>query len=189
MTDDGQQLMTIPIYVTAMIFVVVTSIYADRMKSRAPFVIYPYALCGISFIILMALPKDKWPGARYTVLFPVAVGLYTPLCAVVAWNANNLSGSWKRAIGMGLQITLGNLGGAVGSNIYLSREAPQYWTGYTVSLVILVAAVMSGILLRIFLRQSNAKRELMTEDEVYAKYSAEDLADMGDKSPLYRYTL
>lgn len=61
----------------------------------------------------MALPKKKWPGARYGMLFIVASGLYPPLCGIVAWNANNLAGSWKRSIGMALQITIGNLGGAV----------------------------------------------------------------------------
>lgn len=137
----------------------------------------------------MALPKDRWPGARYAMLFFVAVGLYTPLCAVVAWNANNLAGSWKRAIGMGLQITIGNLGGAVGSNIYLKREAPQYWTGYSVSLVVLIAAIASGVLLRIFLARNNRKREALTQDEIESKYSEEDLVGMGDKSPLFRYTL
>jgi phosphotransferase system glucose/maltose/N-acetylglucosamine-specific IIC component len=137
----------------------------------------------------MALPKDRWPGARYGILFPVAVGLYTPLCAVVAWNANNLAGSWKRAIGMALQITIGNLGGAVGSNIYLKREAPNYWTGYTVSLVILVAAIVSGILLRVFLRRINVKREGLTEGEVRSMHSQQELDEMGDTSPLFRYTL
>lgn len=34
----------------------------------------------------MALPKEKWPGARYAMLFVVAAGLYPPLCGVVAWN-------------------------------------------------------------------------------------------------------
>jgi hypothetical protein len=181
--------MTIPIYVTACLFVITTALWADKLKQRAPFVIYPYSLCAIGFIILMALPKDKWPGARYGILFPIAVGLYTPLCVVVAWNANNLAGSWKRAIGMGLQITLGNLGGAVGSNIYLKRESPNYWTGYTVSLVILVAAIISGVLLRIFLRRVNISRERVSQDEVNAMHTVQELAEMGDKSPLFRYTL
>lgn len=90
---------------------------------------------------------------------------------------------------MGLQITIGNLGGAVGSNIYLKREAPNYWTGYTVSLVILIAAVLSGVLLRIFLRRNNAQREGITKEEVESIYTPEQLDEMGDKSPLFRYTL
>lgn len=188
-SDSEAQLLTIPIYALALIVVLVCSVWSDKAKKRSPFIIYPYLICAIGFIILMALPKDRWPGARYGMLFIVAAGLYTPLCSIVTWNANNLAGSWKRAIGMALQITIGNLGGAVGSNIYLAREAPYYWTGFGVSLAILVASIMSGIALKILLARSNKKRAGMSEGEVYAKYTRQELSDMGDKSPLYRYTL
>ena len=173
----------------------------------------------------MVLPKDRWPGARYGMLFIIASGLYPSLCGIVAWNAHNLAGSWKRAIGMALQITIGNLGGAgesfpklrpaslrtleqrlsspglldcpvhcsdktlVGSNIYIKSEAPNYWTGYGVSLAVLVAAIVSGIVLRIGLNRINKKREKLTEEEVRSMYSADQLAEMGNQSPLFRCTL
>lgn len=142
-----------------------------------------------AFVILMALPKDRWPGARYGVLFAIAGGLYPSLCGVVTWNANNLAGSWKRAIGMALQITIGNLGGAVGSNIYLKRETPHYWTGYGVSLAVLIAAIISGFVLRFSLKKINAKRDRLTAEAIWAMYSAEQLAEVGDQSPFFRYTL
>jgi hypothetical protein len=90
-------------------------------------------------------------------LFIVAIGLYPSLCGVVAWNADNLAGSWKRTIGIAFQITMGNLGGAVGSNIYLRREAPYYWTGYGVSLAVLALAIARGIGLRFDLDRINEK--------------------------------
>lgn len=122
-------------------------------------------------------------------LFGIAAGLYPSLCTTVIWNANNLSGSWKRAIGMALQTTIGNLGGAIGSNIYLKREAPRYWTGYGVSFAILVLAITSAIILRVLLGRINKKRDLMSEEEVRQKYTDEQLADLGDQSPFFRYTL
>jgi hypothetical protein len=33
----------------------------------------------------------------------------------------------------------------------------------------------------------NAKRDALTEAEIYDKYSVDELQDMGDLSPLYRY--
>lgn len=121
-------------------------------------------------------------------LFGIAAGLYPSLCTSVAWNANNLSGSWKRAIGMALQTTLGNLGGAIGSNIYLAREAPHYWTGYGVSFAVLVSAVIAAIVLKLLLARINKKRDMMSEEEVHRLYTDEQLTDMGDESPLFRYT-
>jgi hypothetical protein len=56
-------------------------------------------------------------------------------------------------------------------------------------LVILVAAIISGILLRVFLRRINVKRESLTEEEVRSMHSQQELDEMGDTSPLFRYTL
>ena len=75
----------------------------------------------------------------------------------------------------------------VGSNIFLSREAPRYPTGYGTSLAFLGAACVVTVILHVLLKRENARRDSMSEDEVRAKYSAEELADMGDKSPLFRY--
>jgi MFS family permease len=188
-TTSQAQLLTIPVYFVAMISVLVTAYYADKYKVRAPFAIYPFLACAVGFIILIALPKDKWSGARYGTLFLVGAGLFPPLCAAVAWNSNNLAPSWKRNIGVALQLTLANLGGMVGSNIYIAKEAPNYWTGYGVSLSVLVAAIVAAIVLRIYLKKENNKRDRMSLEEIHTKYTPEQLQDMGDKSPLFRYTL
>lgn len=42
---------------------------------------------------------------------------------------NNLSGQYKRAVGMALQIGIGNFGGAVASNVYRSQDEPRYLVG------------------------------------------------------------
>lgn len=109
-------------------------------------------------------------------------------CANVT-AANNLAGPCKRAIGIGFQLTLGNLGGAVGSNIYLQREAPYYWVGYGFSLAIIVAAVVSAVFLRLALSRINQKRDQMSREEVFARYTRAELSEMGGQSPLFRYTL
>lgn len=43
---------------------------------------------------------------------------------------NNLAPSWKRAVGMAFVNSGGNLGGLVGSNIFLESQAPTYPLGY-----------------------------------------------------------
>lgn len=103
--------------------------------------------------------------------------------------ANNLAGPWKRSVGMALMIAVGNLGGAAGTNIYLAREAPHYWTGYGVSLGVVVLSLAAAVLLRFRLGSINARREAMDLDDVRARYTEQELLDMGDESPLYRYTL
>ena len=86
-------------------------------------------------------------------------------------------------------ISVGNLGGAVGTNIYLAREAPLYWTGYGVSLAVVSLSLATTIFLRLKLKALNAVRDTMSWDEIHARYTEEELADMGDDSPLFRYTI
>jgi hypothetical protein len=103
--------------------------------------------------------------------------------------ANNLAGSWKRSIGMALQISIGGMGGAIGSNIYLSKEAPHYWTGYGVSLSVIAMAFFAAIFLRWKLNRINKKRDAMSLEEIHSKYTEQELKEMGDGSPLFRYIL
>lgn len=90
---------------------------------------------------------------------------------------------------MAIQISIGNLGGAIGSNIFLKREAPHYWTGYGFSLAIIVLGWASAIFLRFKLQSINKQRDQMTESEIMERYTEQELLDLGDKSPLFRYTL
>lgn len=89
---------------------------------------------------------------------------------------------------MAMVISIGNLGGAVGTNIYLAREAPHYWTGFGVSLGVVVAATIAAWVMKVKLERINAERDAMTEEEIRAKYTEEELADLGDESPFFRYT-
>ena len=90
---------------------------------------------------------------------------------------------------MALMISVGNLGGAVGTNIYLARESPYYWTGYGTSLAVIALSLSATIFLRFKFKQLNSQRDAMSLDEIYQRYTEEELQEMGDESPLFRYTI
>ena len=83
---------------------------------------------------------------------------------------------------------LGNLGGTVGSNIYLDQQKPHYWLGFGFGLGISIAAVISTVVLKFEYQRLNRVRDAMgTEDEILARYSDDELMKLGDRSPLFRY--
>lgn len=86
-------------------------------------------------------------------------------------------------------IAVGNLGGAVGTNIYLAKEAPHYWTGYGTSLGVIVLSLTATLILRFQLKNINAARDAMSPEDIYSRYTDEELMDMGDDSPFFRYTI
>lgn len=115
--------------------------------------------------------------------------MYPPLVGLLAWSGNNLAPTWKRAVGMALLISLGNLGGAIGSNIFIEEQKPQYRLGYGFSLGICTAAIGAVLVLKFSWRRENKRRDGLDEGQVRQKYSSQELLELGDKSPLYRYVV
>lgn len=116
-------------------------------------------------------------------------GLYPILPGVNAWNIANTPDPTKRSISIGLLVCIGNIGGLIGSYIYLDREAPRYPTGYGTSLTFATTGIVAATLLEFLLRRSNQKKALMTDEEVRERYTEEEMHHMGEKSPLFKYAL
>jgi hypothetical protein len=51
------------------------------------------------------------PKVVYGGVFIAACAIYPAFPGVITWLSNNLSGSYKRSVGMAIQIGVGNLGG------------------------------------------------------------------------------
>ncbi|KAJ4181232.1 hypothetical protein NW755_011275 [Fusarium falciforme] len=86
-------------------------------------------------------------------------------------------------------IAIGNSGGIPGSYMYIQSEAPKYPTGFGVSLTAAGASILSAVALEIIYRNINKRRSKMSAEEAYGKCSVEELEAMGDRSPLFRYSL
>ncbi|KAK5700095.1 hypothetical protein LTR97_006230 [Elasticomyces elasticus] len=183
------QLLTVPVYVLGAISTVFFSWLSDKYRTRWPFIVGPYTVCICCFIALLSIPHPHYPGLTYAFLFGIPAGVYPPLITILTWVGNNLAPTWKRAIGMALLISVGNLGGAIGCNVYLSQQAPHYWLGFGLCLGILTAAVACTFLLRMAYSNENKRRDAMSEADIKAQYTEAELLNMGDKSPLYRYVV
>ncbi|KAJ4372959.1 hypothetical protein N0V83_003250 [Neocucurbitaria cava] len=192
-SSANAQLLTIPVYVFAAIVTVIFAWASDLTRRRSPYIIGGYSIAVVGFIAQLAIPHPRYPGLTYGFLFPVAAGLYCPFTCLVSWIANSLAPSSKRAVGMALLISVGNMGGIMGSNIYLSREAPKYTTGFSASLAMCMLAIIMTLVLRWAYAKENRKRDQLVaehgEAAIKARYSEEELLMLGDKSPFFRYTL
>lgn len=176
-----------------MVQILVIANWSDKVQTRWYFIFWSYALAAMGCIVEIAIPHDKRPGLVYGFLFPLVMGLYGIFPPLISWMANNLAPSSKRAVGMALVISIGNMGGICGSNIYLLREAPKYPTGYGVSLGFIALAMVATLVLRWAFGRENARRDAylaeVGEEGIRAQYSEKELVDMGDRSPFFRYSL
>lgn len=192
-SSANAQLLTIPIYFFAVCFVVINAFLSDHYKIRWLFILIGYGVAACGFIAQLAIPHPQYPGVTYGFLFPVAGGMYGGFPPLISWIANNIAPSSKRAVGMALVISVGNMGAIMGSNIYLAREVPKYPTGFGGSFAMLGLAIITVLVLRFaFLRENKKRDELIAEigeEGVHTRYSEQELIDMGDRSPFFRYAI
>jgi MFS family permease len=188
-TSIQAQLLTAPVYIVGMISCIFFAVLSDRFRNRWLFIVIPYSMAMIGFLGCLLVPHPRLPGLTYGLLFFIPAGVYPPLMGTVAWVANNVAPSWKRAISMAILMTIGNFGGAIAGTLFLQKEFPRYWLGYGFCTGNVVVAILAACFLRWSWGSLNAARDKLSEDEIRAMYSQEELDAMGDKSPLYRYAL
>ena len=209
-TSARAQLLTIPPYALGAFSAFVFSIFADRYTWRMPFIVVPQLAQVVAFSILYthaANIEDNIAlcyfgvclacfGYQPSILFLQvslltfpADSMYPILPGVNAWNVSNTPHLAKRAVAIGYLICMGNVGGLIGSFIYKQDEAPQYVTGYGNSFAFAAAGIVACLVLEFALFRLNRSKERFSEDEVRERYTDSELEEMGDRSPLFRYTL
>ncbi|CCL99900.1 uncharacterized protein FIBRA_01925 [Fibroporia radiculosa] len=179
------ELLTVPPYVFATILVVVFAAWSDHIKMRSPFIIVGLAMCLFGFAINIS---DAPNGVKYFGTFFCVAGAYAAFPGSVAWLGNNLAGQYKRAVGMALQIGVGNFSAAIASNVYISQDAPRYIMGHAIALMFIGIGFIFLPLTVIIYKHINTKRDIAALN-MRKRYTDDELRRMGDRAPDFRYTL
>ncbi|OAF56860.1 hypothetical protein VC83_07074 [Pseudogymnoascus destructans] len=91
-----QAQLSVPPYAVATVFTVLVAVASEKAKRRAP----------VSYV-----------GTIFA-----AAGIYPATGIVLAWPANNVSGQTKRATANAMQISIGNLGAVLGTQLVFAGE-------------------------------------------------------------------
>jgi hypothetical protein len=83
----------------------------------------------------------------------------------LSWPALNVSGQTKRATACALQITIGNLGAVIGTQLYRAEDSPRYVVGHGVALAYMTGNIIVTSVLWAYLRSINRKRDAVEEGE------------------------
>ncbi|KAF2118298.1 MFS transporter [Lophiotrema nucula] len=190
-TAAQSQLLTIPPYALATIFTVFCAWYSEKLGRRAPFILFTSSLAIIGYIILLANENPtKKPGVSYLGTFFAAVGIYPSVALVLSWPANNVSGQTKRATANAMQISIGNLGAVIGTQLYRPNTAPRYVLGHSFALGYLAMNLVVVSLLWWILKRENTRKSAHLASNPSTKGfhdSEEDLAE-GDRHPRWLFS-
>jgi MFS family permease len=180
--------MTIPPYALATILTVVIAHLSERFHRRAPFALGTTTIAIIGYIILITnTHPTKRPGVSYAGTFFAAAGIYPSTALALAWPANNVSGQTKRAVANAMQISIGNLGAVLGTQLYRPKTAPRYLLGHGFALGYLAANLIVTGAIWYVLGKENKKRE-----STGVKGGFESVTDAedweGDEDPRWRFS-
>ena len=145
-TSASSILLYAPPFYYSVIPVLVTSFVADRLVIRGPIVTFN-ALCLIAGMCMLGFSEQV--AVRYVGTM-LATGAYVSNWAGLnAYQANNVTGQWKRATVAAAVSACNALGGIAGSYIFRAEEAPTYPTAIWISigshiLMIAIVAICSG---------------------------------------------
>lgn len=159
-TDNTAQLMTVPPYVVACMLCISGGYIADRHGQRGIYMIGFNLLAILGFVLLIC---SSHAHIKYAGTFLAAGGIYPNVPQSIAWNANNVPNSTKRAVAIAMQVACGNLGGVLSSFLFLTKDSPHFYPGHGTLIAILSMSTAACIGMRWYLARENQKLEQRKE--------------------------
>ncbi|WAO96900.1 Hypothetical protein NCS54_01459200 [Fusarium falciforme] len=153
----------------------------DRYRIRGPIVAFNnvVAVIGLSLIGFHTVV-----GVRFLGLFLATAGVNANLPAVMAYQANNIRGQWKRASSSAVLVGMGGVGGISGSLVFRTKDAPHFQPGLWACIACSLASLVMIGLLSVYFWVKNRQADrtgIILENEEDAEVSGESRAG-------FRYT-
>ncbi|KAG8705776.1 hypothetical protein FRC08_001455 [Ceratobasidium sp. 394] len=203
-TNANAQLLTVPPYAVAAIFMISVSYISDRIQSRGLFMSAASGVGGLGYLLLLVIPSNQ--GARYFAIFLCCAGTYTTIGLSLSWFAHNLGSESKKAAGIPLLMMIGQCGydgiivkfmmgkrlkliqtrrSVLGTHAYPASEGPRYTKGLALCCGFELLGALTCLVLTVAFRRENGRR-----DRVYGRPEdgrVVDTRELADKSPEFRY--
>ncbi|KAL7938605.1 major facilitator superfamily domain-containing protein [Trichoderma chlorosporum] len=185
-TPAQVQLLTIPCYFLGAVTYMSVAFLSDWLKMRGVFCVVFGMISVTGYAVLLS---DSSPGVHYFGCFLVAAGLYVVVGLPLAWLPNNSPRYGKRTTATGMQLTFGNISGIMSAFIYPALDKPRFIRGHAVSLSMVGFGTCIYAFLWIWLSRANKRRDDGELSEEHQQMAIDELVELGDDSPHYRYTI
>ncbi|KAH6972295.1 major facilitator superfamily domain-containing protein [Ilyonectria sp. MPI-CAGE-AT-0026] len=172
-------------YLTAFVICVLVSFFSDRVQTRGIFVMVFSAVGAAGYIILATVHTT---GIRYFATFLVCAGVFPAVALTFTWVTDNQGSASKRGAGLAIFGMVGQCGPILGARLFPKTSGPYYEKGMWVCCGVLIFASCVAAILSLSLRWQNRQRDLK-HGKSDIDHIPEDIADIGDAHPMYRYVL
>lgn len=179
------QAMTVPVYCAGAIIYVINARVSDQVQRRGYFTMISISVSIFGYCLLIA---NQGTAMSYAGCFFVAMGLYSAGGIQLAWLTVNNPRYGKRAIMSGMQLTIGNAAGVASPWMFEGQYAPTYYPGYGATIALLVLGLGGMVTLHLHYKRENKKRERGERDYILEGMPEDQVIELGERAPSYRFT-
>ncbi|CAI7640696.1 unnamed protein product [Penicillium bialowiezense] len=174
------QLLNIPITVCGLLFIAVTGIFADR--SRIPRPVYPFSFLVVILVCYGVFIAYPGPGAVFAVTLignALKAGWYPVMWP---WRVQTTSRATGSAFSIGFVNSYGQIGGAIGPQMFRSKYAPHYTVPFAAAMALVgVCGILTLITWRVTRETERDTRRLKLAKIAAEKKGETILEDVVDK--------
>ncbi|EXL45949.1 hypothetical protein FOCG_11943 [Fusarium oxysporum f. sp. radicis-lycopersici 26381] len=185
-TSIRAQIMSIPIFLFATVCALISAIASDKTRHRSGFILIGCLFTTVGYVILLNMMSVS-VGIRYMALFFIVAGGYIAQPIVLVWVSNNMAGHYKLGVASAMQIGIGNVGGIIASNIFVTTQAPTYPLGFGLGLGLVWLCGLSSLVFLLYIRRENRLRDEGKRDHRYG-LPEDERNNLGDDHPSFRFT-
>lgn len=148
------QCLVAPLYVFGALLMWSESVISDRLRWRAPFLIFNASLSIIGLLVLGFAPSK---GGKYTGCYFIIAGANANIPFTMTFQHNNIVGQWKRAFASATLVGFGGIGGIVGSMVFQAKDAPKYKFGLYSCILASFISIVTTCVLWVYFKMENKK--------------------------------
>jgi len=178
------QLLSVPPYVAGCVCTLFVGIFSDMNNLRGPYVIGGACVSLVGYIVLYTQTN---PGASYVGTVLAAAGVYPTVPISIAWISSNAGGDMKRGVAIAVVVGGANLGGICAAFIY--NDPPRFHDGHGTNIGCLVFGILGTAFLMWNYDRINKQKEKQCRESGITEEHRNEFRNIGDQSPLFRYTL
>ncbi|KAL3471522.1 major facilitator superfamily domain-containing protein [Aspergillus californicus] len=146
---------------------------SDKWRIRGPIILFNMA---VAILGLALMGFHNVVGVRFLGLFLAGAGANSNIPLLMAYQANNIRGQWKRACASAIFVGFGGVGGIAGSLVFRPSDAPLFRPGLWACIACCLASMVMVVLLSVYFWYMNRRadrREIVLEDEEYSEVADE----------------
>ncbi|KAI9171529.1 MFS-type transporter cnsO [Paramyrothecium foliicola] len=188
--SHSQLLSAIP-YAFGLVSALAAAFGSDVLACRSIFVVGGFTSVIVGLAIILGLVHD---------LEANRIAIIAGMCFITGgtfpinptgggWASNNIVSSSRRAMGLGFVLSIGSLGGLTGALTYMESQTPYFSLGFNLSCGLSCLGLTLALLLVASFWYENRKRAAVDAGEVQERYTEKELHELGEASPLFRFTL